>query len=75
LPFAFALAALDMAGFAAFLGGATVSVAITSVLASQYAIVAVVGSYLALGERLSRLQMAGVALTVMGVAALAALRA
>lgn len=75
IPFAFGMAALDLAGYAAFLAGVSGSVAITSVLASQYAIVAVVGGFLVLGERLSRLQTAGVGLTVAGVAALAVLQA
>ena len=75
IPFAIGMATLDLGGYAAFLAGVPASVAITSVLASQYAIVAVVGGFLALGERLTRLQTAGVVLTVAGVAALAALRA
>ena len=75
IRFAVGMAALDLGGYAAFLAGAPVSVAITSVLASQYAIVAVAGGFLVLGERLTRLQMSGIAITVAGVAALAALRA
>lgn len=75
IPFAVGMAALDLGGYAAFLAGAPVSVAITSVLASQYAIVAVAGGFLVLGERLTRLQTGGIAITVAGVAALAALRA
>ena len=75
IPFAIGMAALDLGGYAAFLAGAPVSVAITSVLASQYAIVAVAGGFLVLGERLTRLQTGGIAITVAGVAALAALRA
>ena len=75
IPFAVGMAALDLGGYAAFLAGVPASVAITSVLASQYAIVAVIGGFLALGERLTRLQTAGVALTVAGVATLAVLRA
>jgi drug/metabolite transporter (DMT)-like permease len=69
------LALLDIAGYAAFLRGSHSSVAIASVLASQYAIVAVVGGYLVYRERLSRLQFAGVAVTLAGVGALAILRA
>ena len=74
LPLAAAMAALDVGGYAAFLVGVSAGVAVTSVLASQYAIVAVVGGFLALGERLTRLQTVGVGLTLAGVAALAALR-
>lgn len=75
VPFALGMAALDLGGYAAFLAGVPTSVAITSVLASQYAIVAVLGGFLSLGERLTRFQIAGVVLTVAGVAALAVLRA
>jgi len=75
IPFAIGMAALDLAGYAAFLAGAPTSVAITSVLASQYAIVAVAGGFVVLGERLTRLQTGGIAVTIAGVAALAVLRA
>jgi drug/metabolite transporter (DMT)-like permease len=75
LPYAFGLAALDIGGYAAFLTGVPGSVAITSVLASQYAMVAVLGGFLLFGERLTRLQASGVAVTLAGVGALAVLRA
>lgn len=75
IPFALGMAALDLGGYTAFLAGVPASVAITSVLASQYAIVAVVGGFVVLGERLTRLQTSGIAITVAGVAALAVLRA
>ena len=74
IPFALGMAALDLGGYTAFLVGVSSSVAITSVLASQYAIFAVIGGFVALGERLTRLQTAGVCITIAGVAALAALR-
>ena len=73
LPLGMAL--LDIAGYAAFLRGARSSVAIAAVLASQYAIVAVIGGYLAYRERLSSLQSIGVIVTLAGVGALAILRA
>jgi glucose uptake protein len=65
----------DVAGYAAFLHGAGSSVAVTSVLASQYAVVAVIGGIVVFRERLSPLQATGVAVTLGGVAALALLRA
>jgi transporter family protein len=74
IPFAVGMAGLDLAGFAAFLTGAGRSVAITSVLASQYAVVSVIGGYVAFGERLTRLQSVGIGVTLVGVAALAVLR-
>jgi drug/metabolite transporter (DMT)-like permease len=73
LPLAVALT--DIAGFAAFLRGSSSSVAVTSVLASQYAVVAVLGGILVYRERLSPLQVGGIALTLAGVGALAFLRA
>ncbi len=69
-----ATAATDIAGFVAFLKGATSSVAVTSVLASQYAVVAVLGGILVYRERLTPLQVGGIALTLLGVGALAFLR-
>jgi drug/metabolite transporter (DMT)-like permease len=69
-----ATAATDVAGFVAFLKGATSSVAVTSVLASQYAVVAVLGGILVYRERLTPLQAGGIALTLLGVGALAFLR-
>ena len=47
----------------------------TAVLASQFAAVAVFGSYVAFGERLGRQQLAGAVVIATGVAAVAALRA
>ncbi len=74
IPFAVMMATLDLTGFAAFLAGAASSVAIASVLASQYAVVSVIAAYLAFGERLTRLQTVGVGITLVGIAALAFLR-
>ncbi len=75
IKFAVAMAALDMSGYAAFLAGAAGNVAIAAVLASQYAVVAIVGGFVAFGERLTRLQATGVVLTLVGIAALTSLQA
>jgi drug/metabolite transporter (DMT)-like permease len=48
---------------------------VSAVLASQFAAVAVFGSYVAFGERLGRQQLVGAAVIAAGVAAVAALRA
>lgn len=72
LPFVVMLS--DVLGFAAFIRGSSSSVAITSVLASQYAIVAVLGGMLAYRERLTPLQAAGIATTLVGVGVLAFVR-
>ncbi len=61
----------EVLGFVCFAVGARDSVAIAAVLGSQFAAVASVAAYLFLRERLTRLQLAGVVLIVIGVAALA----
>jgi drug/metabolite transporter (DMT)-like permease len=61
----------EVLGFVCYAVGARHSVAIAAVLGSQFAAVASVAAYLFLRERLSRLQLAGVVLIVVGVAALA----
>jgi DME family drug/metabolite transporter len=68
-------AVAEVLGVLTYVLGARASISITAVLASQFAAVAVLGAYLFLGERLTRLQWAGVALIAVGVAAVAALQA
>lgn len=76
-----ALPLVVLAGTAEILGstlsawGATDSIAIVAVLGSQFAAIAAVAAFLLFGERLSRLQTAGVATIVLGVTALAVLQA
>ncbi len=50
-------------------------VAIPAVLGSQFAAVATIGSFLVFGERIGPRQIAGATVIVLGVSALAALRA
>ena len=61
----------EVLGFVCYAIGARHSVAIAAVLGSQFAVVASVAAYLFLRERLTRLQLAGVVVIVVGVAALA----
>jgi drug/metabolite transporter (DMT)-like permease len=75
LPWLAGAAFLDSAGFAALVKGAGDGVAVAAVLASQYAVVAVIGGLLLYRERLAPWQAAGVALTLAGVATLAIARA
>jgi drug/metabolite transporter (DMT)-like permease len=75
LPLVTYSALAESGGFAAFIAGAQHSVAVAAVLASQFAAVAVFGSYVAFGERLGRQQLAGAVVIAVGVAAVAALRA
>jgi drug/metabolite transporter (DMT)-like permease len=70
LPLVVASGLAEVVGFAAFAFGARSGIAVSSVLASQFAAVAAVGGYLLFGERLTRMQVAGVAVILAGVAAL-----
>jgi drug/metabolite transporter (DMT)-like permease len=74
LPWLAGAAFLDSAGFAALVEGAGDGVAVAAVLASQYAVVAVIGGLLLYRERLAPWQAGGVALTLAGVATLAIAR-
>ena len=65
----------EVLGFGAFALGARGDLAVAAVLASQFAAIAGVAAYLLFRERLSRLQICGVALVVIGVAALTAVQA
>jgi drug/metabolite transporter (DMT)-like permease len=69
------MAGTDVSGYAFFLLGADRSVAIASVIGAQYALITVVISSRTFHERLTRTQMAGVVLTLSGVATVAALQA
>jgi drug/metabolite transporter (DMT)-like permease len=65
----------EVVGFASFAFGARHGIAVSAVLASQFAAVAAVGGYLLFDERLTRVQLIGVALILSGVATLTALTA
>ena len=56
----------EMIGFVAYVTARSNSIAISAVLASQFAAVAAVGSYLLFGERLSRRQLAGAGVIIAG---------
>lgn len=60
----------EVAGYCAYTWGARADVAIAAVLASQFAAVAAVGGWLAFKERLTRTQIAAVAVILVAVAAL-----
>lgn len=61
----------EVAGLVAFALGARDSVAVASVMASQFAVFATVGGYLFFRERLTRTQMLAIAVTAAGVAVVA----
>jgi drug/metabolite transporter (DMT)-like permease len=65
----------EVVGFALFAVGSRHGVAVAAVLASQFAAIAAVAAYFLFEERLTRVQLAGVATIVAGVAILTALQA
>ena len=75
LPLVIVTGISEVVGVAAFALGARHGIAVTSVLASQFATISVVAAYLLFGERLSPAQTLGVAATVIGVGALSAVQA
>lgn len=69
-PLVIAMGFTEVFGFVCFAIGAQYQVAVTSVLASQFAPIAAVAAYLLFKERLGRLQIAGVIVLVLGVTSL-----
>lgn len=65
----------EVVGLALFALGARHGIAISAVLASQFAALTAVGAYLFFGERLTRPQVAGIAVIAAGVAVLTMLQA
>jgi drug/metabolite transporter (DMT)-like permease len=62
-----------VAGYLTFALGARDAIAVTAVLASQFAVLAAIGAHV-LGERLAPRQWAGVGVVAFGVAAVTLLR-
>jgi drug/metabolite transporter (DMT)-like permease len=75
LPLVLVAGVCEVLGFALFALGARHGIAVSAVLASQFAAVAAVAAYFLFGERLARVQLAGVTLIVAGVGLLSALEA
>ncbi len=71
LPFVALAGAGEVGGSVAIAWGASQSIAVTSALAAQFATLAAIIAWLVLGERLGRLQWAGVSAVAIGVATLA----
>jgi drug/metabolite transporter (DMT)-like permease len=69
-PLVVAMGFTEVLGITVFSLGARHNIVITSVLSSQFAPMAAVGAYVLFHERLSRLQIVGVAIIVSGVTAL-----
>jgi len=75
VPFVVLVGLAEVAGIATYAIGATDSAPVASVISSQFAAIAAVVSYLFFGERLSRVQTAGVVTIVGGVTLLALVQA
>ena len=65
----------EVIGFVSFVVGARHGIAIAAVLGSQFAALAAIAAFLFFGERLRRVQIAGVCAIAVGVAVLSVLRA
>jgi drug/metabolite transporter (DMT)-like permease len=74
-PLVLAVGLAEVTGFMSFAVGATAGIAISAVLASQFAAVAAVAAHFLFGERLSARQAAGAATIAVSVALLTALQA
>jgi uncharacterized membrane protein len=75
LPLVVAGGVCEVVGFASFALGARDAIAVSAVLASQFAAISAVAAFVLFHERLARVQVVGVAAIVVGVAVLAALQA
>jgi len=75
LPFVVASGLCEIAGLLLFNIGARESIAVTAIVSSQFAALAAAGAYMMFGERLYRVQLAGVVAIVVGVSVLTGLQA
>jgi drug/metabolite transporter (DMT)-like permease len=75
VPFVILVGCAEVGGVATFSIGARENAAVASVIASQFAGMAALAAFLFFGERLGRLQVAGVIVIAIGVGALAAAQA
>jgi drug/metabolite transporter (DMT)-like permease len=64
----------EVAGFALFAFGARHGIAVAAVLSSQFAAIAAIAAYLLFRERLTPVQVAGVAVIVVGVGILSGIQ-
>jgi len=73
LPLVVASGLCEVLGFFAFISGSRHAIAVTAVVASQFASFTVIAGYVLFRERLARVQLTGVAIVVVGVTLLSAL--
>jgi drug/metabolite transporter (DMT)-like permease len=75
LPLVLVAGVFEVLGFALFALGARHGIAVSAVLASQFAVIATIAAYVLFRERLSGLQVTGVAIVVAGVGVLSGVQA
>jgi drug/metabolite transporter (DMT)-like permease len=75
LPLVAIAGVCEVLGFLAYTTGARHGIAVAAVLSSQFGALAAIGGYLLFKDQLSRMQVAGVGVVLVGVAVLSALRA
>ena len=75
LPLVLVAGVFEVAGFALFAFGARHGIAVSAVLSSQFAAIAAIAAYILFRERLSPVQLAGVAVIVAGVGTLSGVQA
>lgn len=75
LPLVVTSGVCEVLGFYSYAAGARHAIAITAVLASQFGAIAAVAGYYLFGERLTRIQLAGVITLLVGVGVLSAVQA
>ena len=75
LPFVVASGLCEVGGAALFVLGSRHSIAVSAVLASQFAALAAITAFVLFHERLTRAQLAGITVIAVGVAVLSALQA
>ena len=75
VPLVLLAGVLEAVGSSVYVVAASADIAVAAVLSSQFAAIVAVGGFVLFGERLQRVQLAGVILIVIGVTALSALSA
>jgi drug/metabolite transporter (DMT)-like permease len=75
LPLVAVAGVLEVVGGAVYVVAASDGIAVAAVLSSQFAAIAAVAAFILFGERLQRLQVAGVVTVAVGITLLAALQA
>lgn len=75
VPFVVGSGLCEVVGFASYAIGSRHDIAVSAVLASQFAALAAIAAFFLFRERLTRVQLSGVAAIAVGVAVLTALRA